>query len=134
MASVDPQPAGRAGAGAADLPYRGAGQDGHAVAFQLGADEGAELRVDGGQYLGELLDLGDGQAAGGQGLGHLQADVAGADDHRADSGLVSSRVRMTAKVSSIECSRCTPSAGPSTSSPAIGGRTGTAPVPMTSWS
>ena len=36
------------------------------MALKLGADEGAELRVDGGQYLGELLDLGDGQAPGGQ--------------------------------------------------------------------
>ena len=52
------------------------------MVFQLGADEGAELRVDGGQHLGELLGLGDGQAPGGQGLGHLQADVPGADDHR----------------------------------------------------
>ena len=44
---------------------------------------------------------------------------------------------MPAKVSPIECSRCTPSSGPSASGPAtpvIGGRTGTAPVPMTSLS
>ena len=50
------------------------------------------------------------------------------------AGDVSVRVLMSAKVSPIECSRCTPSPGPSVASPAIGGRTGTAPVPMTSWS
>ena len=42
----------------------------------------AQLRVDGGQHLGQLLDLGDRQPPRDQGLGHLQADVAGADDHR----------------------------------------------------
>jgi hypothetical protein len=39
--------------------------------------------VDGGQYLGQLLHLGDPQAADGQGVGHFQADVSGADDDRA---------------------------------------------------
>ena len=53
------------------------------------------------------------------------------------AGAACSRVRMTAKVSPIECSRCTPSVGPRASGPArplIGGRTGTAPVPTMSLS
>ena len=44
--------------------------------------QGAEFGVDGGQDLGQLFHLGDGQPAGGERVGHLQADVAGADDHR----------------------------------------------------
>ena len=56
---LDAQRGGLAGPGAADLPYRGAGEHGHAAGFQLGADQGAELAVDGGQHLGELLELGD---------------------------------------------------------------------------
>jgi hypothetical protein len=39
--------------------------------------------VDGRQDFGELLDLGDGQPAGGQCFGHFQADVPGADDNGA---------------------------------------------------
>jgi hypothetical protein len=57
--------------------------DGDAVAFELIVDEGAELGIDGGQDLGELFDLGDLESAGGERFGHLQADVAGADDDRA---------------------------------------------------
>ena len=53
------------------------------MALQLGADQRAEVRVDGGQHLGKLLDLGDRQAAGGQRLGHLQPDVARPHDDRA---------------------------------------------------
>ena len=41
------------------------------------------------------------------------------------------RVRISANVSPIVCRRCTPSLGPRCSSPPIGGRTGTAPVPIT---
>ena len=52
----------------------------------------------------------------------------------ADSGAVSSRVRMRANVSPIECSKCTPSAGPSWFKPVMGGWTGTAPVPTMSLS
>ena len=52
------------------------------MAFELGVDERAELGVDGGQHLGELLDLGDREPAGRERLGHLEPDVAGADDHR----------------------------------------------------
>ncbi len=50
--------------------------------LELGADERAELGVDGWEYFGELLDLGHGDAARDERLGHLEADVAGADDHR----------------------------------------------------
>ena len=82
------------------------------MAFELGVDERAEFGVDGGEHLGELLELGDGESAGGERFGHLEADVAGADDHRALDRF-SSSVRMSAKVSPIECSRCTPSSGPS---------------------
>ena len=48
----------------------------------------AERGIDGGQYLGQLFHLDDVQAAGGQGVGHLQADVTGADDDRAGWHLV----------------------------------------------
>ena len=82
-----------------------------AVALEFGVDERAEFGIDGGENLGELLDLGDGEAAGGEAFGHLEADVTGADDHGSlDAGR--SRVRISAKVSPIECSRCTPSSGP----------------------
>ena len=53
---------------------------------EFGMDLGAELRVDGGQHLVELFHLGDRQPAGGQGVGHFQADVATTDDHRAGRG------------------------------------------------
>ena len=75
------------GAAFADGVDGGAGEDLDAAGGELGVDEGAELRVDGGQHLGQLLDLGDGQAPGGQRVGHLQADVPGADDDRAGRGL-----------------------------------------------
>ena len=80
---LDVQRTGLAALGAADLLHRGAGEHGHAAGFQLGADQGAELAVDGGQHLGELLELGHPQSPGGQRVGHLQADVARADDDRA---------------------------------------------------
>ena len=80
---LDPQRGGLAALGATDLLHRGAGEHGHAAGFQLGADQGAELAVDGGQHLGELLELGHPQSPGGQRVGHLQADVARADDDRA---------------------------------------------------
>ena len=53
------------------------------MAVKFGVDEGAELGIDGGKDLGELLDLGDSKRAGRERLGHLEPDVAGADDHRA---------------------------------------------------
>jgi hypothetical protein len=52
-----------------------------AVAPELLAQQPAELRVDGGHDRGGLLHQGDGQAAGGERLGHLQPDVATPDDH-----------------------------------------------------
>ena len=56
--------------------------------LELGVDERAELGVDGWEHLGELLDLGDCRPRVGERLGHLQADVAGADDDalRVDGG------------------------------------------------
>ena len=59
-----------------------AGGDLDAVAGQLVGDVAAEVRVDGGQHGRELLDEGDVQAAVGERVGHLGADVARADDHR----------------------------------------------------
>ncbi len=53
---------------------------------QLGVDQRTQLGVDGGQHLGQLLHLHDRQPPGGQGVGHLQADVAPADDHRGGRG------------------------------------------------
>lgn len=50
------------------------------VPHEFGMDEGTEFGVEGGQYLGGGLDLGDVDAAGGEAFGHLQADVAGADN------------------------------------------------------
>jgi hypothetical protein len=49
---------------------------------QLVGNEGAELGVDGGGDLGESFELGDGDASGGEGFRHLEADVAGANDDR----------------------------------------------------
>jgi hypothetical protein len=64
----------------------GAGQDLHAAGGQFGTDQRTEFGVDGGQHLGQLFHLGDLQAAAGQGVGHFQADVPGADDDRAGRG------------------------------------------------
>jgi hypothetical protein len=52
------------------------------VAFELGVDERSELGVAGGQDLGQLLELRDLQTARGQRFGHLEPDIARADDHR----------------------------------------------------
>jgi hypothetical protein len=51
------------------------------VAAQLLAQQSTQLQVDGGHDGRGLLDQGDGQAAGTEGLGHLQADVATPNDH-----------------------------------------------------
>ena len=103
-----------------------------AVALKFGADERAELGIDGGKHLGELLDLGDGEPAGRERLGHLEADVAGADDHRPPDAR-GSRECASARTCRPSCAAGAPRAsGPSWSSPAIGGRSGTAPVPMIS--
>ena len=120
------------GVGAGDGGDGGVGEDFDTVAFEFGVHEGAEFGVDGGQNFGQRFDLGDVDAAGGEGFGHLQADVAGTDDHRGGGASRCWRESMTAKVSPMECSRCTPSAGPSASgplSPRMGGRALMAPVP-----
>ena len=49
---------------------------------ELGVDECAECRVDGGENLGQHLDLGDLQSASSESFGHLEPDVSGADDQR----------------------------------------------------
>ena len=80
---LDVQPPGLARLGAGDRLDGGAGQHLHAVGGQFGVDQRAQLRVDGGQHLGQLLHLGHLEPADGQRVGHLQADVPGADDDRA---------------------------------------------------
>ena len=65
-----------------------------AVLVELGADECAELWVDGWQHLRELLDLGHGEAAGDERFGHLEPDVSGADDHRPSDLLLFERVHQ----------------------------------------
>ena len=72
----------RTGVGAGDGGDGGVGEDFDTVAFEFGVHKGAEFGVDGGQNFGQGFDLGDVDAAGGQGFSHLQADVAGTDDHR----------------------------------------------------
>ena len=52
------------------------------MAAELLAEQLAQLEVDGRHDRRGLLDQGHGQAAAGEGLGHLQADVATADDDR----------------------------------------------------
>ena len=79
---LDMQAPGLAGGGAGDRLDRGARQHLDAVSGQFGVDQRAELRVHGGQHLGQLLHLGNLKPADGQGIGHLQADVPGADDDR----------------------------------------------------
>ena len=53
---------------------------------QLGVDKAAELQIDSRQDFGQLLNLGDPQAAGRQGFGHLQAHIAGTNDDGAGRG------------------------------------------------
>jgi hypothetical protein len=57
------------------------GVHGHAVRRQFRADAPTDLGVHVGHHRRGLLDQGDGEAAGGEGLGHLQADVAATHDH-----------------------------------------------------
>ena len=71
---------GAAGGAGLDPLDGGVGVDGDAAPGELGMDQAAELGVDRGQHLGQCLDLGDGDAAPGEGFGHLQTHVAGADD------------------------------------------------------
>ena len=51
-----------------------------AAGGEVAGEEVGELGVDGRHDLVALLDERDPQPSGGQGLRHLQADVAGADD------------------------------------------------------
>ena len=53
-----------------------------AVRRQLRVDERTQARVHGREHLGQLLELGHCEATGPEALGHLEPDVAGADDHR----------------------------------------------------
>ena len=83
---LDVQAPGLAGGGAGDRLDGGAGQHLDAAGGQFGVDQRAQLRVHGGQHLGELFHLGNLEPADGQGVGHFQADVPGADDDRAGRG------------------------------------------------
>jgi hypothetical protein len=76
------QATGGPGGRAQDGANPGAAADLDAVLDELGADQAAQLRVDGGEDLGQLLDLGDREPPRDQGLRHLQPDVAGPDDRR----------------------------------------------------
>ena len=91
------------------------------------ADELAELLIDRAEYGRQLFDERDVDAAVGERVGHLDADVSGADDDRVAHGSLSSSA-LTAKLWSMVWSTCTPGR----SMPSIGGRTGSAPVPITS--
>ena len=61
--AVDVQPAAVVGA-AADPGDRGAGVHLDAVAVELGVHQGAEFGIDGGQHLGQHLDLGHARCRG----------------------------------------------------------------------
>ena len=80
------QPPCLAGQGLADGLDGGSGQHLHAAVGQFGVYQRAEFRVDGGQHLGQLLQLGHPKSADGQRVGHLQADVPATDDDRAGRG------------------------------------------------
>ena len=82
-----------------------------AVAFEFGVHQGAEFGVDGRQHLGQHLDLGDGDAAGGQRL--RPSPVRRSRRRRSARSSVGCRSRLAvrAKVSPMECNRCTPSRG-----------------------
>ena len=114
----------------------GAGEDFDATAGQLVVDQGAQVGIDGGEDLGELFELGDREPAHRQGLGHFEADVPGADDDRGvrvdlfqgghHGEGVAHRVQQVHALAGSE--------GGGSARPPIGGRTGTAPVPMMSLS
>ena len=80
-AAFDSQPPALARADPGDLADGGAGQDLDATGGELLVDEPAERRVDGGQHLGQLFHLDDLEPAGGEGVSHFQADIAGTDDY-----------------------------------------------------
>lgn len=56
--------------------------DGDAVLLELGSDHARQFGVEGGEDFTAALQLRDLHPAGGECFGHLQADVAGADDDR----------------------------------------------------
>ena len=56
------------------------GDDLDPVPAKLGPDPRAKVRIDGGQHARHRLNHSDAQAPSGQGLGHLHADIAAADD------------------------------------------------------
>src|SRR4029077_16096900 len=76
-------PSCSAGRGGADGLDGGAGQNLGAAGAEFGVHESTELGGGRAHDLGLLFPLGDAQAADGQGVGHFQADVPGADDDRA---------------------------------------------------
>jgi hypothetical protein len=80
---LDLQPPWLIRRGPGDRLDGGAGQDLNPMPCQLGMDQRTQFRVDGGQHLTELLHLSDRQPADGEGVGHFQADVPGADNDRA---------------------------------------------------
>ena len=80
---LDVQPPCAAGRGRADGLDGGAGQHLHPMGGQFGMDQRTQLRINRGQHLGQLLHLRHLEPADGQRVRHLQADVPGADDHRA---------------------------------------------------
>lgn len=106
---------------------------------ELTMNQAPEVRVHGGQDLGQRLDLRDPQTASRQGFGHLQTDVTSPDHHHAlwcallnglhDGERVAHRMQQMDPVLRAEHRR-TPEPSPPVN-PSIGGRALTAPVPIT---
>lgn len=74
--------------GVFDLVDGGAGVHEHVVVLELCADQAGEFGVECGEHFGAALQLQHVHAAGGERLGHLETDVAGADDDRASGVLL----------------------------------------------
>ena len=72
----------RAALGSGDRGDGGVGENLDVVALQFGVHEASEFMIHGRQHFRQGFDLGDRDSAGDENLGHLQADVAGADDGR----------------------------------------------------
>ena len=81
-AGADFEPVGRSRFELLDCIDAGGARHLDAVTQELGVDERAEVGVDGGEHFEQLLDLGHGDAARDERLGHLEADLARADDDR----------------------------------------------------